>query len=334
MSHLFRSIGAVSTSLAGAMTPATVLLLAMIIYTGFVIPTPNMLGWSRWINYINPVGYVFESLMVNEFHDREFECSTYIPSGGAYESIPRENRACSAVGSTPGSSIVNGTDYLAQAYRYYNSHKWRNLGITIAFAVFFLGIYIFLTEFNKGAMQKGEIVLFLRGSLKKRRKAAADKSKDIETGNVVEKVNFQDVAEASNSERMSEKGSMGSDEIPSNREIFFWKNLTYQVKIKKEDRVILDHVDGWVKPGQITALMGASGAGKTTLLNCLSERVTTGVITDGERMVNGHALDSSFQRSIGYVQQQDIHLETSTVREALRFSAYLRQSSKISKKEK
>ncbi|KAK6866472.1 Pleiotropic ABC efflux transporter of multiple drugs CDR1 [Candida tropicalis] len=127
---------------------------------------------------------------------------------------------------------------------------------------------------------------------------------------------------------------MGSDEIPSNREIFFWRDLTYQVKIKKEDRVILDHVDGWVKPGQITALMGASGAGKTTLLNCLSERVTTGVITDGERMVNGHALDSSFQRSIGYVQQQDIHLETSTVREALRFSAYLRQSSKISKKEK
>ena len=90
--------------------------------------------------------------------------------------------------------------------------------------------------------------------------------------------------------------------------------MTYQVKIKKEDRVILDHVDGWVKPGQITALMGASGAGKTTLLNCLSERVTTGVITDGERLVNGHALDSSFQRSIGYVQQQDVHLPTSTVR--------------------
>ena len=72
MSHLFRSIGAVSTSISGAMTPATVLLLAMVIYTGFVIPTPSMLGWSRWINYINPVGYVFESLMVNEFHGREF----------------------------------------------------------------------------------------------------------------------------------------------------------------------------------------------------------------------------------------------------------------------
>ncbi|EDK39691.2 hypothetical protein PGUG_03789 [Meyerozyma guilliermondii ATCC 6260] len=35
MSHMFRSLGAVSTSLAGAMTPATVILLAMVIYTGF-----------------------------------------------------------------------------------------------------------------------------------------------------------------------------------------------------------------------------------------------------------------------------------------------------------
>ena len=95
---------------------------------------------------------------------------------------------------------------------------------------------------------------------------------------------------------------------------FFWRNLTYQVKIKTEDRVILNKVDGWVKPGQVTALMGASGAGKTTLLNALSDRLTSGVVTDGVRLVDGKPLDSSFQRSIGYVQQQDLHLETSTVR--------------------
>jgi ATP-binding cassette, subfamily G (WHITE), member 2, PDR len=36
----------------------------------------------------------------------------------------------------------------------------------------------------------------------------------------------------------------------------------------------------------------------------------------------------------GYVQQQDVHLETSTVREALRFSAMLRQPKSVSTKEK
>ncbi|RCK59194.1 hypothetical protein Cantr_07336 [Candida viswanathii] len=51
-------------------------------------------------------------------------------------------------------------------------------------------------------------------------------------------------------------------------------------------------------------------------------------------MVNGGPLDNSFQRSIGYVQQQDLHLETSTVREALRFSARLRQARSVPVKEK
>lgn len=50
--------------------------------------------------------------------------------------------------------------------------------------------------------------------------------------------------------------------------------------------------------------------------------------------VNGHLRDSSFQRSTGYVQQQDLHLDTATVREAMRFSAYLRQPSNVSREEK
>lgn len=96
---------------------------------------------------------------------------------------------------------------------------------------------------------------------------------------------------------------------------------------------MLDHVSGWVKPGTLTALMGVSGAGKTTLLDTLAQRVSTGVIT-GDMLVNGKPLPSSFQRSTGYVQQQDLHLETTTVREALRFSAMLRQPKSVSKAEK
>ncbi|CAN3353253.1 pleiotropic ABC efflux transporter of multiple drugs Cdr1p [Diutina catenulata] len=334
MSHLFRSIGAVCTSLPQAMTPATVLLLAMIIFTGFVIPFPSILGWSKWIYWINPVSYVFESLMCNEFHNRRFECSEWVPSplvSDVYANIRPNERVCATVGSVPGDSYVQGTRYLQLAFRYSNAHKWRNYGITIGFVIFFLGVYIILTEFNEGAMQKGEITLFLRGTMRKMKKLSKARAAEggLEGGNA-EKVPVADLVEA-DQENQEELLAKNQD---VHKDIFHWRDLTYQVKIKKEDRVILDHVDGWVKPGQLTALMGASGAGKTTLLNCLSERVATGVVTDGVRMVNGHPLDSSFQRSIGYAQQQDLHLPNATVREALRFSAHLRQPAHVSKQEK
>ena len=50
--------------------------------------------------------------------------------------------------------------------------------------------------------------------------------------------------------------------------------------------------------------------------------------------MNGNPLNSAFQRKTGYVQQQDLHLESTTVREALRFSAMLRQPKSIPKTEK
>lgn len=58
-----------------------------------------------------------------------------------------------------------------------------------------------------------------------------------------------------------------------------------------------------------------------------------GVVT-GDVLLNGHPRSNSFQRKTGYVQQQDLHLGTSTVREALRFSAELRQPAEVSTEEK
>lgn len=83
----------------------------------------------------------------------------------------------------------------------------------------------------------------------------------------------------------------------------------------------------------ICYIQGASGAGKTTLLDALASRVTMGVIS-GDMLVDGHQRDDSFQRKTGYVQQQDLHLETSTVRESLTFSALLRQPKTTPKAEK
>lgn len=50
--------------------------------------------------------------------------------------------------------------------------------------------------------------------------------------------------------------------------------------------------------------------------------------------INDQDVDASFGREIGFCQQMDIHVETSTVREAFEFSALLRQSSDTSKASK
>lgn len=57
-------------------------------------------------------------------------------------------------------------------------------------------------------------------------------------------------------------------------------------------------------------------------------------VVSGRMLVDGHERDNSFQRNTGYVQQQDLHLQTSTVREALMFSARLRQARTVPDSEK
>lgn len=60
---------------------------------------------------------------------------------------------------------------------------------------------------------------------------------------------------------------------------FTWAGLNYTVPVKGGSRQLLNDVWGYVKPGSLTALMGASGAGKTTLLDVLADRKTTGVVS-------------------------------------------------------
>jgi ABC-type multidrug transport system ATPase subunit/ABC-type multidrug transport system permease subunit len=314
MSMIFRTIASVSRTLSQALAPAAVFILAMVIYTGFVLPTDYMLGWSRWINYLDPVAYGFEALMVNEFHNRNFECSQYVPSGPGYEDSPN---ICAAVGAVPGQSFVNGDAYINSQYKYSHAHKWRNFGILIAFLIFFFVTYLTAAEFISAKKSKGEVLVFRRGH-----KTLTKKTPDAESGD-----GNSVVAEGDNDlEHISSV-------IQKQTAVFQWQDVCYDIKIKGNPRRILDHVDGWVKPGTLTALMGVSGAGKTTLLDVLATRVTMGVIT-GEMLVDGRQRDESFQRKTGYVQQQDLHLETSTVREALNFSAFLRQPAHISRDEK
>lgn len=319
MSMLFRSIASLSRSLVQALAPAAILILGLVMYTGFTIPPTYMLGWSEWIRYINPVSYGFEALMVNEFHNRQFECNQYVPSGAGYEAASGIMRACSAVGSVPGQPFVEGTTYIMSSFNYQASHKWRNYGIMWAFLIGFMFVHLAATEFITAKKSKGEVLVFRRGHI-----TATPKSKSTE--DLESAVLGRNVA-------VQNDDSDNIAIIERQTAIFQWRNVCYDIKIKKEDRRILDHVDGWVKPGTLTALMGVSGAGKTTLLDVLATRTTMGVIS-GDMLVDGKPRDDSFQRKTGYAQQQDLHLSTSTVREALTFSALLRQPAYVPRQEK
>ncbi|KAL5046780.1 P-loop containing nucleoside triphosphate hydrolase protein [Aspergillus fruticulosus] len=162
--------------------------------------------------------------------------------------------------------------------------------------MFILGaVYLVATDFSTEKKPKGELLVFRRG-------------------------------------HKALKNSRSDDDIEwvSDRS---WKDVCFDIKIGKETCRILDRVDGWVKPGTLTALMGISGAGKSTLLNVLATRTTLSVIS-GEMLVDGDPRDESFQRETGYAQQQDLHLSTATVREALEFSALLLQPAHVPRQEK
>lgn len=330
MLSFFRMLASITKTVDVALTLAGIGVLALVIYTGYVIPTDQTGWWFRWLSYINPIQYGFEALMVNEFHNYSAAPCASIsitPSGAGYDNAA--NQVCAVTGSVAGSLTVSGPSYLSASYSYSYSHLWRNLGIIIAFWLFFLLINVVATEFIAPVAEGGDVVLFRHGHVPKSVEKAAAKGKSPDLEN-------QDVAVPEGEARYEEDAkdndsTMGA--IAKSTDIFTWRNLKYDINIKGEKRRLLADVQGYVKPGTLTALMGESGAGKTTLLNVLAQRVDTGVVT-GDMFVNGSPLDHSFQRKTGYVQQQDVHMGESTVRESLRFSAMLRQPRTVSRKEK
>lgn len=260
--------------------------------------------------------------MINEFSGRNFSCSNLVPS---YGDLAAKTQICSTVGSVAGLSVVSGDAYLLETYAYEDSNRWRNLLIMIIFVVGLCITYLAASEWIGAKPSRGEILLFRKATSKQSFEGKKDPASDIEA----------DISTSA----LRLKHKFGDTEVQSTAtvvkqtSVFQWSDICYDIKVKGKSRRLLDHVDGWVKPGTLTALMGVSGAGKTTLLDVLASRMHVGVIS-GSKTVNGLSCESSFQRRTGYVQQQDLHLSTSTVREALNFSALLRQPDTISNEDK
>lgn len=243
MSMLFRLIGSVTQTLAEALAPASIILLAVTLFSGFPIPRAYMLGWSKWIHYLNPVYYGFEALMLNEYANKSFECVDFVPSGFEYQNVLPTEQTCSTVGSTSGSSTVSGTEYVRSLYGFEPNHKWRNFGLIIVFIVGLLAFHLVASELITSERSKGEILVFLD----KRKTKTAQKARVVDAESV-----SPGTARAN---RPDEESQRFVSEKTQQTSIFHWENVCYDVKIKSETRRILDHVNGWVKPGTLTALM-------------------------------------------------------------------------------
>jgi ATP-binding cassette, subfamily G (WHITE), member 2, PDR len=97
---------------------------------------------------------------------------------------------------------------------------------------------------------KGEVLVFRRKHSTKEFEAS---KQDVEAG---------PFSTASTAPEIDSRGHI-SDGVTGSRilttkthpSIFHWSNICYDILIKEESRRILDHVDGWVKPGTLTALM-------------------------------------------------------------------------------
>ncbi|GAA5926233.1 hypothetical protein JCM3775_000963 [Rhodotorula graminis] len=320
LAGFFRLLGTLCQNYDQASRLASVIITIMICYSGYLIPIFAQQRWLFWLSYVNPLNFAFSAAMENEFKRIDLLCEgSYITPnslGGALPQYPTAlgaNQVCTLAGATAGNPIVPGRAYISAAFDYNVSEQWRNWGITIVFWFGFSCIQAFLAEVLDHGAGAPAINVFAKEN--KERKAlneALEKNKQA----------FR-------------KGEMEQDlsGLVETKKSFTWEDLTYTVPVPGGHRQLLDHVHGYVRPGELTALMGSSGAGKTTLLDVLANRKTVGVI-GGDRLIAGRPPGREFQRGTAYVEQQDVHEHTTTVREALRYSAYLRQPAHVPKAEK
>lgn len=321
----FRFVGYSFGTFNNASKVSGLMFSVLVTYAGYVIYTPSMHPWFAWIRWINPIYYTFEALLVNELAGLELECiqPNLAPYGQGYSGV---SQGCAIAGAEPNSILISGTAYANTALEFYKPHVWRNFGIVMALWIFFLCLCAWTIERLPAAGSNKAILLYKRGGGGKYIRNVnknSDQGKDEEEG----------AARTQPAEKPGQASDDSSKDVYAANTTFTWDNLSYTVQADGKPRQLLNDVFGYCKAGSLTALMGSSGAGKTTLMDVLAARKTDGEIK-GEVLMNGAPLPVSFQRTTGYCEQVDVHLPQATVREALEFSALLRQPRSLSDKEK
>ncbi|RLN88945.1 hypothetical protein BBJ28_00016557 [Nothophytophthora sp. Chile5] len=288
-----------------------VCLLLFILFAGFIVSKNTIPNWLIWLYWIDPVAWTVRSTVVSQYRSSELDVCVY--EGVDY---------CAAYNMTMGQYSLSLFDVPVDK-------SWVGYGVIfmVAAYIFFMVLAYFALEFHR--YERPEHI-----ALPQEEKDAAIAEAD-------------DNYELLKSPRSSETDAPNSgeevvlrvDNTQHERKVapvsVAFKDLWYTVQASAgpgqpvQSLDLLKGITGFALPGKITALMGSTGAGKTTLMDVIAGRKTEGTIK-GKILLNGfEASDLSIRRCTGYCEQNDIHSTGSTFREAITFSAFLRQSADV-----
>jgi len=310
----------------------------MMIYSGFLILKDEIKDWQIEFYWLSPFAWIVRTICLNEFND------------GTYSDPPPD----------PDATETRRGDFYLHNFGGMptdNAYKWGGVGYLLGCCALFTwaGSYWLRTvrfdllqgtkrvkpeEAAGGTTAVGaplDVAVASGGVLAQPANAVAAKPPTAQGSDVL--VQVQPVRAVP--EKRLKNMSSASSQVPINSVLpfqpasFAFEHISYSVTVtetegprkgKTYDKQLLQDVSGYVKPGQLVALMGSSGAGKTTLIDAIAGRKTSGKL-DGNIFVNGQKkgeIENMFKRITGYVEQRDMHMPLATVRESLMFSAKLR----------
>ncbi|KAL3664310.1 hypothetical protein V7S43_010635 [Phytophthora oleae] len=294
LSAFFFFLAVVSPNLNVANPLSSVSIVFFVMFAGYTITKDQIPDYLIWMYWINPTAWCLRALGINQYINSHFDQCVY-------NSIDY----CAKYGKTMG-------EYSLGTYEVPSEKFWLWYGMVFMVTIYFFFLFLSFLALEFYRYESPE--------------------------NVVLDTDSKSTATDSYVSSQTPRSSEVSVPVESAKERDFtpvtvaFTDLWYTVPDPTDSKKTIDllkGISGYALPGTITALMGSSGAGKTTLMDVIAGRKTGGKIR-GQILLNGHpATDLAIRRCTGYCEQMDIHSESSTIREALTFSAFLRQGADI-----
>ncbi|XP_058191657.1 pleiotropic drug resistance protein 3-like isoform X2 [Rhododendron vialii] len=301
---MFRFVASIFRTMAASSVAGGLSIVAICLFSGFIIPEPSMPTWLKWGFWVFPLGYGEIGLSVNEFLAPRWQKTLAGNTTIGKETL--ENHGLHFRGYFFWLSVV-GLLWLATLF---------NLGFTLALT--------FLNPPSSRVIISNEKLSRIEGS------------EDSSNGADKE-------ATSKSYEKTTSKRHQDRLVLPFEPLTLAFQDVQYSIETPLEMREkgstqkqlqLLCDITGVLRPGILTALMGVSGAGKTTLLDVLAGRKTSGTIKGDIRIGGYPKVQETFARISGYCEQSDVHSPQITVGESIVYSAWLRLHPEIDSRTK